>query len=138
MKNSKNAFTMVELIFVIVILGILAAVAIPNLVATRSDAKVATEVSSAAQVIQNLGAEFTAKGAFTNYTIAEANLATKCFTFIEENAADGNISIAIATVNVNCPANVRAAAISRAVDNGLLSAGGTKKYFVFAGAGVVE
>lgn len=34
----KNAFTMVELIFVIVILGILAAVAIPRLNATRDDA----------------------------------------------------------------------------------------------------
>jgi len=36
----KNAFTMIELIFVIVILGILAAVAIPKLSATRNDAVV--------------------------------------------------------------------------------------------------
>ncbi|MBL1242979.1 MAG: type II secretion system protein [Sulfurimonas sp.] len=36
----KKAFTMIELIFVIVILGILAAVAIPKLAATRSDAEV--------------------------------------------------------------------------------------------------
>jgi general secretion pathway protein G len=38
MKNHKNAFTMIELIFVIVILGILAAVAIPKFAATRGDA----------------------------------------------------------------------------------------------------
>jgi len=37
----KKAFTMIELIFVIVILGILAAVAIPKLAATRNDAQVA-------------------------------------------------------------------------------------------------
>ncbi len=33
-----DAFTMIELVFVIVVLGILAAVAIPRLAATRDDA----------------------------------------------------------------------------------------------------
>ena len=36
----KSAFTMIELIFVIVVLGILAAVAIPKFSATRTDAQI--------------------------------------------------------------------------------------------------
>lgn len=36
----RTAFTMIELIFVIVVLGILAAVAIPRLAATRDDAQI--------------------------------------------------------------------------------------------------
>ena len=46
----RSGFTMIELIFVIVILGILASVAIPKLAATRDDAKMsaaATEVNTA-------------------------------------------------------------------------------------------
>jgi len=49
MKNKKNAFTMIELVFVIVVLGILAAVAIPKFAATRTDAEIAkarTDISS--------------------------------------------------------------------------------------------
>ena len=40
MKNNKKAFTMIELVFVIVVLGILSAVAIPRFAATRTDAQV--------------------------------------------------------------------------------------------------
>ena len=50
----RNAFTMIELIFVIVILGILASVAIPKLAATRDDAenvKVAHSIMTGASEI---------------------------------------------------------------------------------------
>jgi len=50
MKNSKNAFTMIELIFVIVVLGILAGVAIPKMAATRDDAQIAKGRSDIASI----------------------------------------------------------------------------------------
>lgn len=50
MKQNKKAFTMIELVFVIVVLGILAAVAIPKLVATRTDAQVSKGVADISSI----------------------------------------------------------------------------------------
>ena len=60
----KKAFTMIELIFVIVILGILAAVAIPKLNATRDDAEVVKGASNFATAISDIASYYTAKGKF--------------------------------------------------------------------------
>ena len=59
MKNLKNkkAFSMIELIFVIVIIGILASVAIPKLAATRDDAFIAKARATVASVRSALSIE---------------------------------------------------------------------------------
>lgn len=46
----KKAFTLIELVFVIVILGVLATVAIPKLIVTRDDAEIAKAKSQIAAV----------------------------------------------------------------------------------------
>jgi len=64
MKQTKSAFTMIELIFVIVILGILAAVIVPKLATTRADVEVATKAQSIV----------TATGEISSYAIARGNI----------------------------------------------------------------
>lgn len=53
---------MIELIFVIVIIGILAAVAIPKLSATRDDAKITTLVTHAKKTLDDFQAFYTSQG----------------------------------------------------------------------------
>ncbi len=53
---------MIELIFVIVIIGILAAVAIPKLAATRDDAKISSLANSVANAANEIGAYAIAHG----------------------------------------------------------------------------
>jgi prepilin-type N-terminal cleavage/methylation domain-containing protein len=57
MKSSKmrSGFTMIELIFVIVVLGILAAVAMPKFVNVQDDAKVSSEKSTIGAVRSAIG-----------------------------------------------------------------------------------
>jgi general secretion pathway protein G len=50
MKQDRKGFTMIELVFVIVVLGILAAVAIPKFSATRVDAQISKGRSDVASI----------------------------------------------------------------------------------------
>jgi type II secretory pathway pseudopilin PulG len=56
---------MIELIFVIVIIGILAAVAIPKLAATRDDAKISESIANARTVLGDFSSFYTSQGATT-------------------------------------------------------------------------
>jgi prepilin-type N-terminal cleavage/methylation domain-containing protein len=117
----RAGFTMIELIFVIVILGILAAVAIPKLAATRDDANIAKAATDVATALQDMGAYYTAQGSFgtvkemTNVKMSsEGNLTTNpsyqvnsvdCVDFNTSATAlaDGNISVSFpASGNALC------------------------------------
>ena len=71
----KQAFTMIELVFVVVIIGILSAIAIPKLAATRDDAEIArarATVSALRSAISTERQKSILRGSFTDINGATA------------------------------------------------------------------
>ena len=103
----KKGFTMIELIFVIVILGILAAVAIPKLALTRDDAEISKTASNIQTLISDLGSYYTSQGEFASGTDAVKKMSNvktpimakndKCLEVGAGNNTKGEIGITIKT-----------------------------------------
>jgi general secretion pathway protein G len=72
----KKAFTMIELIFVIVIIGILAAIAIPKLATSRDDARASKELNNLSIYINDITTYYMATG---NVSANHTNVKLKCF-----------------------------------------------------------
>ncbi len=60
---NRKAFTMIELIFVIVIIGILAAVAMPKLAATRDDAEVSSIITNTRTGLRDMASFYASQDA---------------------------------------------------------------------------
>jgi len=100
----RSGFTMIELIFVIVILGILASVAIPKLAATRDDAKISAAATSIGNAVSEVSSYYTAKGTFAmpNYAEMSNSLAEADWLYDSTNSDENLTIIHYRTNGNNC------------------------------------
>ena len=120
----KKAFTMIELIFVIVILGILAAVALPKLSATRDDAAISAIVSNARIALGDFESYYMSRDntAWNTEAIQSATsalLSTSCNTPVEDNTS------IIPNTFVLCHDNVICVSLETTVEGHLIVTDGT-------------
>ncbi|HFU74533.1 MAG TPA: prepilin-type N-terminal cleavage/methylation domain-containing protein, partial [Helicobacteraceae bacterium] len=90
--NTRLAFTMVELVFVIVVIGILSAIAIPKLAATRDDATITVAINTVSSVRSALATERqkrVLRGTFTDILGLSANTGNSAEIFEEFMEDDG-------------------------------------------------
>ncbi len=86
---SHNAFTMIELVFVIVIIGILSAIALPKLAATRDDAVITKARATMSSVRSSISMERQKRILRGNFnSIGDLGDSTYAFRYFDNNSSN--------------------------------------------------
>ncbi|WP_086236971.1 MULTISPECIES: type II secretion system protein [Campylobacter] len=136
----RSAFTMIELVFVIVVLGILASIAAPKFIATKDDASAMVSATLLKDTIVQLTAYYTINGKLPSGELkSQSNLDKLAPTYkksYDKNEAwirCLNITLASDTISVDdasnsseplCKTLVKIPAVKDWIDNNITLSGG--------------
>jgi type IV pilus assembly protein PilA len=104
MRGNKQGFTLIELMIVIAIIGILAAIAIPNFIAYRNKAFCSATESDAKSIAADI-ADYFAIPSHTNIATADVTYTasgTNTFSITTTDPSDG-ITITVTDGSGRCP-----------------------------------
>jgi prepilin-type N-terminal cleavage/methylation domain-containing protein len=89
----KKAFTMIEIVFSIVVIGIVASIALGKLAATRDDAKASADLSTISTRLASILNIYNAKGDFNLAMSETSHLESECYTFVDSRESGGIIYV---------------------------------------------
>ena len=95
----KKAFTMIELILIIVVIGILAAIAIPRISATRDDAVLVKTMAEIRTAIEEINAYYISQG---KLALDTANNKVKFKEMTNAGVVDSSGNLGFFTKNEKC------------------------------------
>ncbi len=100
---------MIELIFVIVILGILASVAIPRLASTRQDAEISSAIANLRTLQSDASAYYVANGEFPDNFKVMTNVKVENETNVENWGLYGGLKVGndVACINITLKNEVK-------------------------------
>ncbi len=118
---------MIELIFVIVILGILASVAIPRLAATRTDAEISATVANLRTLLNDVASYYAVKGEFGNAKWRDLTNVT--LQLSKNNPIESNTPV---TTNAHLAADGKNCILIKLVDRTTTATGTVPAHILFS------
>ncbi len=93
MISNRSGYTIIELIFIIIIIGILASLALPKLMTTRDDAKLSSDISNMTICINDALSYYAARGTHLEAGGSRACDNVECYTITSYATHDTNFTV---------------------------------------------